>query len=200
MILVETMLGVIFSVLLGVIAGQKTQKEPEVQSVGETKTLEFMEKKFELKFKDTDKPVKIYEYFSGKDTPDNWIEMMEFQIYPMNREGNEPMDFAKRIAAAFIKNYPYMKYSLLSEEKTGSALLDFFYPESTRKEKNKEFIEFNAFKFYREPGGNRTIAVHYAKNIENTKTTRKSEDVVNDIRKTRSEIIPALAKFPNFSQ
>lgn len=200
MILINYFALIIFSILVACATEQKTQKEPEVYSVSETKVLEFMGKKFELKFKDTDKPVKIYEYFSGKDTPDDWIEIVEFQIYPINQDGNSPMDFAKRTAAAFKKNYPYMQHSLLSEEKTGAALLDFFYPESKRKEKNREFIEFNAFKFYRELGGNRTIAVHYAKNIENTKTTRKNEDVVNDIRKTRSEIIPALAKFPNLSQ
>lgn len=169
-------------------------------SVADTKTVEFLGKKFELKFKAADKPVRIYEYFLASETPENWLELVEFQVYPAHPDGNEPMDHAKRTAAAFKKKYPYMQFAMYSDNKTGAALLDFFYPESTRKENGKEFLEFNAFKFFRDAGSNHTMSFHYAKNIEGIGVSRPMNDVSGDIKKTRQEVVPAVAKFPLFRQ
>jgi hypothetical protein len=169
-------------------------------SVADTKTVEFIGKKFEIKFKATDKPVRIYEYFLANETPENWLELVEFQVYPVHPEGNEPMDHAKRTAAAFKKKYPYMQFALYSDNNSGAALLDFFYPESTRKEKEKGFLEFNAFKFFRDVGSEHTMSFHYAKNIESTSPSRPMNDVSGDIRKTRQEVVPAMAKLPLYRQ
>ena len=169
-------------------------------SVAGTQTVEFLGKKFELKFKDTDKPVRIYEYFLERETPSNWIELVEFQIYPVHPDGNEPMDHAKRTAAAFKQSYPYMRFALYSDKDTGAALLDFFYPTSTRKGDGEEYLEFNAFKFFRDAGSDRTMSFHYAKNIESTSTARPVATVSADIKKTRDEILPAMARFPLFRQ
>src|SRR5712691_823757 len=102
-------------------------------SVTNTQTVEFLGRKFELKFKATDQPVQIYEYFLARETPSAWLELVEFQIYPVHPDGNEPMDHAKRTAAAFKTKYPYMRFALYSDKNTNAALLDFFYPTSTRK-------------------------------------------------------------------
>lgn len=169
-------------------------------AVADTKTVEFIEKKFVLKFQVTDKPVRIYEYFLSNEAPDNWLEFVEFQIYPAHSEGNEPIDHARRTAAAFKNRYPYMQFALLTDSNSDAVLLDFFYPESSRKEKGKDFLEFNAFKFFRDPASNLTMSFHYARNIEGSSATRTKDDVLADIKKTRQEIVPAMAKFPLYRQ
>ncbi len=177
-----------------------TAPDPSRPSVADTRTVDFLGKRFELKFKATGKPVRIYEYFLVKETPDNWLELVEFQIYPVHPDGNEPLDHAKRTAAAFKQKYPYMQFALYSDNKTGAAFLDFFYPTSTRKEKGKDFLEFNAFKFFRDAGSPVAMSFHYAKNIEGTGTSRPMNDVSADIKKTRQEVVPAMARFPLFRQ
>lgn len=177
-----------------------TAPDPSRPSITDTQAVEFLGKRFELKFKATDKPVRIYEYFPAGETPDNWFELAEFQVYPVHPDGNEPMDHAKRTAAAFKQKYPYMQFALYADNNTGAALLDFFYPTSTRKDKGKEFLEFNAFKFFRDAGSAHTMSFHYAKNIESASATRKMNDVSGDIKKTRQEVVPAMAKFPLYRQ
>lgn len=177
-----------------------TQPDPSRSSVRKTQSIEFIGKRFELKFKDTNNTVKIYEYFHGNDSPTDWIELVEFQVYPAHSNGNDPIDHAKRTAAVFKKKYPYMRFALLSDKRTGAAILDFFYPTSTRKEKNKEFLEFNAFKFFRDAGSSRIMSFHYAKNIEGKSKDRPLQIVSIDINKTRKKVIPALANFPLFRQ
>ncbi len=172
----------------------------ERASVTSTQIVEFIGKKFELKFKATDKPVRIYEYFLSNETPENWLEMVAFEIYPVHPEGNEPMDHAKRTAAAFKQKYPYMQFALFTGKNTDAALLDFFFPESTRKEKDKNFLEFNAFKFFRSAGSPYTMSFHYVKNIEGTSASRPMERVSSDIKKTRQEVVPAIARFPLYRE
>lgn len=53
-----------------------TQPDPSRSSVGKTQSIEFIEKRFELKFKDTNNTVKIYEYFYANDSPSDWIELV----------------------------------------------------------------------------------------------------------------------------
>jgi len=168
-------------------------------SVADTKTVEFIGKKFELKFKTTSQQVQIYEYFLANETPENWLELVDFHIYPVH-PGNEPMDLAKRTAASCMKKYPNMRFALYSNNNTDAILLDYFYPDSNRKEKGKAFLEFNAFKFFRDAGSSHTMSFHYAKNIEFTNPSRPMGDVIDDIKKTRQEVVPAMAKFPLFRQ
>lgn len=169
-------------------------------SVANTKSVEFIGKKFELKFKDTDHPVRIAEYYPAKETPSDWFELVEFQIYPVHPDGNKPIDHARRTAQAFKQKYPQMQFALLTNHKTGEAMLDFFYPTSTRKEKDKSFLEYDAFKFFQDAGGTQTMSFHYAKNIEGPGTDRPMNSVIEDIKKTRAEIVPAMAKFPLYRQ
>jgi len=168
-------------------------------SVAGTKTVEFIGKKFELKFTTTSQQVQIYEYFLANETPENWLELVDFHIYPVH-PGNEPMDLAKRTAASFMKKYPNMRFALYSNNNTDAVLLDYFYPDSNRKEKGKAFLEFSAFKFFRDAGSSHTMSFHYAKNIEGTNPSRPMGDVIDDIKKTRQEVVPAMAKFPIFRQ
>jgi hypothetical protein len=177
-----------------------TAPDPGRPSIADAQTVDFIGRKFVLKFKATDRPVRIYEYFPAQEGPENWLELAEFQIYPVNPNGNEPMDHAKRTAAAFKQKYPFMQFALYSDTKTGAAMLDFFYPASTRKEKGKEFLEFNAFKFFRDAGSPLTMSFHYAKNIEATGPSRPASAVSTDIKKTRQTVIPAMAAFPLYRQ
>ena len=158
-------------------------------------TVEFIGKKFELKFTATDQPVQIYEYYLPNESPADWIELVEIQIYPVNPDGNKPIDFAKRVAAAFLQQYPDMRYALITDNNSDAAVLDFFYPTSSRKEKGKEFLEFDAFKFFSVAGGTQTMSFHYAKNIEFI----NPDSFASEFKKTREEIVSAMAEFPLFS-
>lgn len=169
-------------------------------SVAKTNTVEFMGKQFVLKFRDYDHPIKIAEYFLAQETITDWHELIEFQIYPVNPQGNKPVDFARRTAQAFKRRYPKMQLALLVEKKTGDILLDFFYPISMRKEKGKSFVEFNAFKYFKDATSDHVMSFHYAKNIEGANAVRSMTDVANEIRNTRAKIIPAMAKFPRYRQ
>lgn len=177
-----------------------TAADTDRPSIAAIRTVDFLGKKFERKFEATDKPVRIYEYFPQQQTPDNWLELIEFQVYPVNPDGNEPLDHARRTATAFKQKYPAMQFALYSDKNTGAVLLDFFYPTSTRKEPGKEFLEFNAFKFFRDTGSPLTMSFHYAKNIEGISSSRTIDDVTNDIKKTRQEVVPAMARFPLYRQ
>lgn len=177
-----------------------TQPDPSRISVGKTQSIEFIGKRFELKFKDTNNTVKIYEYFHGNENPSDWLELVEFQVYRAHPGGNNPLDHAKRTAAMFKKKYPYMRFALLSDKRTDAAILDFFYPTSTRKDKNKEFLEFNAFKFFRDAGSSHIMSFHYAKNIEGNSKDRPLQVVLTDIKKTRKKVVSALLNFPLFRQ
>jgi len=176
-----------------------TTPDPSHPSVAKIQTVEFIGKEFELKFKATDQPVHIYEYYVPSENSSDWIELVEIQIYPVNLDGNEPMDFANRTAAAFMQQYPDMRYALLSDNNSDAVILDFFYPTSTRKETGKEFIEWDAFKFFRDVDSEQVIGFHYAKNIEGISSSRPANDVLSDINKTRETIEAAMAEFSLFN-
>jgi hypothetical protein len=165
-------------------------------SIAKTQMVEFNGKKFELKFKATDQPVQIYEFYLPNETPSDWIELVDFQIYPVNPDGNKPIDFAKRVAAAFMQQYPDMQYALISDNNSDAAVLDFFYPTSSRNEKGKKFLEFDAFKFFSAASGTQTMSFHYAKNIEFI----SPDSFLSEFKKTREEIVSAMTEFPLFSQ
>lgn len=167
----------------------------EVSSVSDIQTIEFIGKKFELKFKSSDQPVQTYEYYLPNESPSDWFELVEIQYYPVNSAGNQPADFAKRTAEAFTQQYPDMKYSLLTNDNANEAILDFFYPTSTRQ----GYIEFDAFKFFRDPSTSHVIGFHYAKNIEDTNASRSYDVVLSDIKQTVKEIETAMAEFNLFN-
>lgn len=164
-------------------------------SVAATTRVDFLGKPFERKWKSTDGPVKRYEYYPGKQTPNNWFEMVEFQVYPMRADGNGPRAHAVRLAEDFKRHYPYMKFALYADKSTGAALLDFFYPTSVRKDKDKQYFEFDAFKFFRDPVSGHTLCFHYAKNIEAPGPDHPMSDVAADLNNTRHKVIPAMARF-----
>ena len=168
----------------------------EVSSVANITTIEFIGKKFESKFKAVDQPIQIYEYYLSNETPSDWFELVEIQIYPENPDGNKPIDFARRTAAAFIQQYPDMQYALLTDNNSDAVLLDFFYPTSTRE----GFLEFDAFKYFKDPDSSHVICFHYAKNIEGASSSRSIDDVLGEIIKTRQEIESAMAEFNLFSR
>jgi len=166
---------------------------PDISSACDIQTVELLGRQFELKFAATDKPVKSYEYYLANESPDDWFELVEFQIYPVNPDGNQPIDFANRTAAAFVQQYPDMKYALFSDKSSSSVMLDFFYPTSTRKD--KDYLEFDAFKYFQDGGSTSVICLHYARNIAGTSAARPYSDVLADIKKARAEVEAALAKF-----
>jgi hypothetical protein len=162
-----------------------------VLSGTDVQTIEFIGKKFELKFKSSDQPVQTYEYYLSNESPSDWFELTEIQYYPVHPTANQPADFAKRTAEAFIQQYPTMKYSLLTNGNTDEAILDFFYPTSTRE----GYLEFDAFKFFKDPNSSQIIGFHYAKNIEDINSSRSYDNVLGDIKTTRKETESAMAKF-----
>jgi hypothetical protein len=163
-------------------------------SVAATQSVQFLGKAFTLKFKAADKPVRVYEYYPADQTPDDWLELVEFQIYPARATGNEPVDYAKRLVAAFKRRYPYMQFAMYADERSGAAMLDFFFPGSTRHREGKAFVEFDAFKFFRAADG-RVISFHYAKNVESVSNSRPMSLVAAELRETRQEVEPALSRF-----
>jgi len=158
--------------------------------------IEFIGKKFELKFKDATQPTQIYEYYLPNESPSDWFELVDIEIYPVNPSGNTPIDFANRTADAFKQQYPDMQYSLLTKNNSDEAILDFFYPTATRE----GYLEFDAFKYFRDPGSSHVIGFHYAKNVEGISSSRSSDDVLSDLRKTIKEIESAMAEFNLFSK
>ena len=166
---------------------------PGISSASDIQTVEFLGKEFQLKFAAVDKPVKTYEYYLASETPSDWFELVEFQIYPVNPDGNRPVDFAKRTAAAFMQQYPDMQYALFSDKSSSSVMLDFFYPTSTRVD--KDYVEFDAFKYFQDGGSPSVICLHYARNIEGVSASRPSSDVLADIKKARAQVESALAGF-----
>jgi len=167
-------------------------------SVTSTVKVSFIGKQFLLKDKATNQSVPVYEYFQAGDNPPAWEELVDFRIYPVNQDGNEPKDHAARTAKLFMQKYPYMKFALYESKSDGAVLLDFFYPTSSRKDGN--FLEFNAFKFYKEPGSQVVMSFHYAKNIEGISKERAMSAVSTDIKSTRTELVPAMAAFPLYRQ
>lgn len=170
-------------------------EQTEVSSVTGIQTIEFIGKTFELQFMSTDQQVQRLEYYLPNESPSDWFELVEIQVYPVNPAGNEPIDFANRIANAFIQQYPEMKYSLLQNDSANEVILDFFYPTSTRV----GYLEFNAFKFFKDPAGSQVIGFHYAKNVEDANSSRSYDDVVADLKQTIKEIESAMAQFDLFS-
>ena len=166
---------------------------PDISSASDIQTVELLGKQFELKFATTDKPVKSYEYYLANESPDDWFELVEFQIYPLNQDGNQPVDFANRTAAAFVQQYPDMKYALFSDKSSSSAILEFFYPTSTRTD--KDYLEFDAFKYFQESGSTSVICLHYARNFEGVSAARPSSVASAEMKKARVEVEAALAKF-----
>lgn len=108
--------------------------------------------------------------------PSDWFELVEIQFYPVNPDGNEPIDFARRTANAFIQQYPDMR-SLLQNNSSGEVILDFFYPTATRE----GCLEFNAFKYFKDLESSRVICFHFARNIEDVSSTRSYEEVREDL-------------------
>jgi hypothetical protein len=164
-------------------------------SIANTLTVQFVGKTFDLKFQDTNQPTPLFEYYPSNETPSDWIELVDFQVYPVNPNGNKPVDFAQRAAAAFMQQYPDMKYSLITDKNSDAAVLDLFYPDSTRKESGKQFFEFDAFKFFSSADGSQTISFHYAKNIE----FLDADSFLIEFKKTREEIVAELVNFPLFN-
>jgi hypothetical protein len=169
-------------------------------SVAETKSIVFHGESFELEFHPLKSAVALYEYYPAGSTPEQWMELIDFRIYPENPSGNTPADFAQRLANDYKKRYPGMNLGLYEEKATHAVLLDFFYPMSTRHEAGKTFLEFDAFKFFSDPVTGKTLSCHYARNIEGPGEARQTLDVVSDIKTARAEIIPALAALPPYTE
>jgi hypothetical protein len=185
--------------LLGcAFASVSTASESDRPSIANTNIVDFVGKRFELRFRTQQQALPVVEYFLPGEPTDKWSELVDFRLYPVHPDGNEPMDHAIRIAKAFKQQYPYMQFALYSDTKTGAAALDFFYPTSTRK--NGDFLEFNAFKFFRDVETPHVLSFHYAKNIPGKSNDRTLEQVLADIRTTRAEVVPAIALLPLYRQ
>ena len=167
-------------------------------SVSKTQTIDFIGKTFILKYKETDQAVPIYEYFPDGDNPPAWNELVDFRVYPVHPDGNKPLDHARRAAELFKQQYPHMRFALYDSKESESVILDFFYPTSSRKD--GEFLEFNSFLYYRDPGSNIVMSFHYAKNIPGMTSVRSMETVIDDLRKARAELVSAMAAFPTYTQ
>jgi hypothetical protein len=173
--------------------------DPNQLSISDTQTVEFIGKKFELNWKVTDQPIRIYVYYPPNETPSDWIELVEFQIYPVNPDGNKPIDFAERIGKGYKQQYPGFDYLLLADKHSDAVLLEILYPTSTHKEEGKKFLEMDIFKFYSDPNSSQVISFLYSKNID-ASSSRSSDDVISEMNNTTTKVNPAMAEFPLFSQ
>jgi hypothetical protein len=182
---------------MGCVSTSVTQTPDSSQlSIANEQSVDILGKTFERQFKAHDKEVQIYEYFLAQETPDYWFERIEFQVYPEHADGNKPIDFAERAAAAFKKEHPDMLFALNPDSNTDAVFLDYFYPTTAHKEKGMGFLEFNAFMFFREVGSPFVVSIHYVKIIEGMSPYRRMSEVENDITKAREEIIQAMTRFP----
>lgn len=170
--------------------------ENELSPFAGLQTIEFIGKTFELQFTSIDQQVERYEYYLPNESPADWLELVEIQVYPVNPAGNEPIDFANRIANAFIQQYPEMRYSLLQNDAANEVILNFFYPTATRE----GYLEFNAFKFIKDPSSSHVIGFHYAKNIEDVNASRSQDELVAELKQTIKDIESALATFDLFAK
>lgn len=196
------MLPWIVGTLLVACAATPPASDPDAgrPSIADTGSVEFLGKRFDLKFEDMVGPTRIYEYFPGAETPENWLELVEFQVYPVHPEANTPIDFARRTAAALKQKYPEMQFGLYTVNGSDAALLDFFFPTSTRKEPGKQFLEFNVFKFFHDEGAAHTLTFHYARNIEGVSASRTADDVIEELKAARAQVLPAMVRFPLYRQ
>lgn len=173
---------------------------PTAPSVAATKNVRFLGKQFSRKWQSKGRPVKQYEYYLTGENPSDWYEMLEFQIYPTDSQGDKPVAFAKRVAGAFKSKYPKMPLSIYTNDKTGEAMLYVLYPTSTRKADDKKYLEFDGFKFFRDPVSKRVLCIHYAKNIEAPSASHPMTDVATEIKQTRKRVFPALAQFSAYRE
>lgn len=195
--------GLLLSLLLGCVSiptgtPQNTAIDLTRPSIEKTQVLDFASKQFELRVQAPQQAVPIFEYFLPGEAVSRWSELVDFRVYPVHPEGNQPLQHAQRLARQFKQQYPHMQFELQADEQTGVVLLDFFYPTSTRKD--GDFLEFNAFKFFQDAGTPHVISFHYAKNIPDIAANRGSHQVGADIRATRAQVLPALVKLPLYRQ
>ena len=182
--------------LIGCVLKPVTTVQDARRSVS-TPSVDFLGKTFEQKVKINDKQARMTEYFLAQEAPDSWLERVEFQIYPKHPNGNKPVDFAKRAAAAFKNNHPGMEYALSPDSTSDAVYLDYFYPTTAHKETGRGFVEFNAFKFYRDAGSPFVFSFHYTKMIEGINPSRPMSDFVDDIKKARQETMQAMERLPH---
>ncbi|MEJ2346213.1 MAG: hypothetical protein P8090_12525 [Gammaproteobacteria bacterium] len=173
---------------------------PTAPSVAATENVKFLGKQFTRKWRSKNRPVKQYEYYLANETPDDWYEMVEFQVYPSDSQGDKPAAFAARVASAFKGKYPKMPLSIYTNKKTGEVMLYMLYPTSTRKTDVKRYLEFDAFKFFRDPVNKHVLCLHYAKNIEAPSASHPMSDVAAQVTNTRKAVFPAMAGFKAYRE
>ena len=166
-------------------------------SVSELEAIDFLGKKFVLESESTDTPVQTYSYYPPDQSPEDWLERIEFEVHT-SADGEGPLDKASRIAKDFKQENLNMDYALTSDNRAGVAYLDFFYPYSSHKEAGKDYLEFNAFKYSRDWGSHRIIVFHYVKNVEGIGVHRPISDVSTEIISLRHDVQQAMMKLPRF--
>jgi hypothetical protein len=174
-----------------------TPPDPSRPSISETTKISFVGVDFELRDKATNQAVPVWEYFPPSADSAKWDELVDFRVYPVHANGNDPMDHAARTVKLFKQQYPYMQFALYSDKKTGAALLDFLCPTSSRKDGS--FYEFNAFKFFRDAGSPNVISFHYVKNIP-CDVWLSPQIISSQIKATRKQVVPAMVLFPLYRQ
>lgn len=167
-------------------------------SVSSTEKLVFIGKTFTRKYQTTRHPVRLYEFYPAGQTPDDWYELFDVEIYPQTSPALKPVVYARRLVQLFHRRFPRQPYTVYTNRKDDSLVLALVYPISVRKDKEKKYVEFSAFKFYRVSGGGRVMSLHYARNIEAASSTRTRNSVRLEVKDTRDQIIKALSVYPPF--
>lgn len=178
-------------------SAQKTITKP-APSIAGSKTVEFLGKRFTRKFQDANQVLRFYEYFPEKQTPTDWWELVDFQVYAPTPKPREPIDYARTVTGKFSHDYAQSSYHTYINYKTGTVILELIYPRSTRKDAHKKFFEFSAFKFYRDSGSGQVIVFHYARNIEAAGPERGEQSVRLEIKRIRDKVLHALTGFPDY--
>lgn len=125
-------------------AAQMTTAKTALSLAG-TKTVEFLGKQFTRKFQDANQALRFYEYFPEKQSPTDWRELVDFQVYAPTPKPREPIDYARTVTGKFSHDTPQSSYHTYTNYKTGAVILALIYPRSMHKDEHKKFFEFSAF-------------------------------------------------------
>jgi hypothetical protein len=111
-------------------------------------------KKFEAK---VPAPNQQIEFGLESETLQGWTRLVTLHSFPQG--GNDAGAAANRLANLVRERYKGAKYKVITNAKTGEAIIDFLIPVP-----NSDLMEFNVFKYT--PAGNELVALQFARRVK----------------------------------
>jgi len=134
-------------------------------------------------------PNRQVEFGLSNETLEGWTRLVT--LFSFTKTGNDASRAAAVLANLVRERHKGAKYRVISNPKTGEAIIDFLIPVP-----NSELMEFNVFKYT--PAGNELVALQFARRV---KLGEIDADELREIRKTaldemaRYEMQPVKAFF-----